>query len=225
MNEKELRTMLQRKADAFVPRRRPAAELTRKARVRAARSIIAGFAVVVIAIPLAQLAQGRLSPPDETAYAALVVEKRALAKRAEPAEHHPDKTREHPHKTRGETITREDLENHANCMRRYGVDLPAPTKTGDGWTILMDRDPEERWPRWREAVFVHCRLLDASDDLVLGGRSKAEVTELIACVRAEGLRLPEPQSSSAGFVFDLDAVDPPWGTKRWYQAIFVTCAG
>ncbi len=218
MDEKEVRTMLQRKADGFVPRERPAADLTRKARVRAARSIIVGCAVIVVAIPLAQLVQGRLSPPDETAYAALVLEKRGPAARAEP--------REHLHKTRGETVTREDLENHVICMRRYGIDLPEPVRTGDGWTILMERAPDERSVRWRAAAFVHCRLFDFSDDLVLGGRSEAEVTAVIECVRAEGLTLPKPQSPSVGeFVFDLDAVDPPWGSRRWYQAIFVTCGG
>lgn len=214
MNEKELRSMLQRKGDRFTPHLRPVSRLGRKARWRAARAITAGIVVITLAIPLAQLRQ---APADDPAYAALVL-RRNVATGDVPL------PREHPHRTRGAAITLRDLENHRTCMRRNGIDLPPPVATEDGWAIQMTQPPEPT-VRWREAAFVHCRLLDLSDDLVLGGRSRAFVRALIECVRAEGLTLPGPDSPAPGeFVFDLDAVDPPWGSQRWYRAIFVTCA-
>jgi len=168
---------------------------------------VAGAALVA-SLALARLTGG------ERAFAAFTVQAKPAAHSASPEE----------------PITPTKLERHVQCMRDHGFDLPEPVRTADGWRIPVDRppvpvDPKLSPKRWREAFSVDCRLLDAEENLVLGGRTRAEIDSLLSCTQARGFSLPEPADAGQGeFVFDLARTSPPWGSEAWYRVVFVTCA-
>jgi hypothetical protein len=117
-------------------------------------------------------------------------------------------------------------------MRAHGFDLPDPVATAQGWQVIVEDSsplPSESpdynvRKRWAEAVFVDCRLLDATGDLVFGGRTREQLEGLMACAHAHGFDLPEPTEARPGeFQFDLTKASPKWGSQAWYRTVFVTC--
>src|ERR687887_615196 len=118
------------------------------------------------------------------------------------------------------------LEQHVSCMRAHGVNVPDPQATAEGWTIPVESPPFRSEKAFRQALFVNCRLENVTENLVLGGRSKAHIDPLLACTRARGFTLPPPTKDSSGeFQFDLNKATPAGGSEAWYRVVFVTCAG
>jgi hypothetical protein len=220
--ENELREMLRSKAAAFTSTPRPLDGVSRRARIRTARRALATLTVLVAAVFAGTTVAGRLAP-GERAFAALRLSANVASDDAAPR---------HRPASPGGPVTLGRLEENVKCMRERGFDLPDPVATPDGWQVVVEEgsplpsespDPTVR-KRWARAVFVDCRLLDATGELVLGGRSREQVERLMACARAKGFRLPAPTQTSPGeFTFDLGAASPPWGSQAWYRTVFVTC--
>lgn len=221
--EKKLREMLRAKADAHVPSLRPPGSISMRVRIATARRLLFAMTPIVVALFIGTTVVSMLTP-NERAFAALTVRQSSQAKE--------DTGINHTHARSGPAITLSNVKEHVECMRGHGFSLPDPIPTPDGWQVIVEESeplPSESPDvnvrrRWAEAVFVDCRMLDATDDLVLGARTREQIERLVACVRSEGFRLPRPVESRPGeFVFDLDATSPAWGSKSWYRTVFVTC--
>jgi hypothetical protein len=217
MIKDQLRRILQAKAEGFsLPPRLREGSL-RKARLRRARDAVGGATAVAIALVFAVLLTNGGTPPAG-AFAVFRVQ-------AKPARNH-HAAPSHGHDATGPAITMRKLRRHAECMRAHGINVADPVRTAGGWMIPVRQPPVDLGSTVsRRAFFVECRLLDVSDNLVLGGRTRAEIDKLIACTRARGFELPEPTQDEAGqFTFDLSKASPRWGSTAWYETVFVTCA-
>jgi hypothetical protein len=129
--------------------------------------------------------------------------------------------------TTGQTAAPSWLTDHIACMRAQGFDIPDPTETPDGWSIVVD-DPEAfgfGTPAWREAAFVTCAIdRPLSGNLILG-LSKDRVDAFVACMTGQGYDLPVPTTNDQGeYVFDLTETDIDTGQASWDRAAFVTCS-
>jgi hypothetical protein len=204
------------------------------ARRRRICRLVAVTVPIAAALSVAAIFPGR-PPADAHAFAAFTLRDTPRLRGDTPtARQRPatDDTAPHQHASPGEPITRAMLERNVRCMRAHGFDLPEPVETQDGWQVIVEDgrglpsespDSDVR-KRWAEAVFVECRLIDAAEELVLGGRTRKQVEHLMACARARGFVLRVPTETRPGeFVFDLDAVSPPWGSEAWYRIVFVAC--
>jgi hypothetical protein len=219
--EQELREMLRARSE-YAPAPQPPAHVVRRARARTVRSVLSTAFVVVGALALAVAVASQVAP-EERAYAALALDDRPSVKVGAPPDRHSG--------TEGQPITRPMLEKNLDCMRTRGFDLPDPVATPQGWQVIVESSeplPSESpdlavRERWARAVFVDCRLLDFTGDLVLGGRTRLQIDRLRTCARAEGFALPTPSESRPGeFVFDLDSASPRW-SEAWYETVFVRC--
>jgi hypothetical protein len=172
--------------------------------------------------------------PGQRAFAALEVRARANVGNDTPRSggHNGAPAHEHAAPGAGAPITLAMLRRNIECMRKRGFDLPDPVATAKGWQVIVERSgplPSESpdynvRKRWAQAVFVDCRLIDATDDLVLGGRTRQQIDGLMKCTRVHGFVLPPPTETSPGeFEFDLTAASPRWGSQAWYQTVFITC--
>jgi hypothetical protein len=217
MSEDQLRRMLQAKADGFsLPPRLRQGSL-RKARLRRARDTVGGATAVAVALVVAVLLTNG-GTPTAGAFAVFRV-------KAKPARNH-HAAPSHDHDATGPAITVGKLRRHAECMRAHGVNVADPVRTAEGWMIPVRQPPVDLGSTTsRRAFFVDCRLMDVSDNLVLGGRTRAEIDKLIVCARARGFELPEPTQDEPGqFTFDLSKASPRWGSTAWYETVFVKCA-
>ena len=127
----------------------------------------------------------------------------------------------------GETSAPAWLSDHIACMRAQGFDIPDPTQTADGWSIVVP-DPEALGfgtPAWREAAFVTCAIdRPLSGNLILG-ISKDRVDAFVACMTGQGFDLPSPSMNDEGeYVFDLTKTDVDTSQPAWDRAAFVTCS-
>jgi len=218
MIESELSEMLEAKAaSVHLPPLVPGRVL-RRARARQARNV-GVLALLAVALSAAS-AGGLRMTPDQRAFAAftLIDQKHASAgEKPAPV---------HGHEAGGEALTRARLEQHVQCMRAHGVNVPDPQATPEGWTIRVKQPPFRSEKVFRTAFFVDCRLQNVTENLVLGGRSQAYIDKLMACARARGFVLPPPTKDSSGqFQFDVNRARPAWGSDAWYRVVFVTCAG
>ncbi len=214
MIESKLSEMLKAKAAGFRPSPFMPERVLLRAGARRARTV-GMLALVAVTLSAASAAALRMTT-DQRAFAAftLVDEKHAAGEKATPAG------------GRGEPLTPTQLERHVQCMRAHGVNVPDPQETPEGWTIPVEKPPFRSEQAFRSAFFVDCRLQSATENLVLGGRSRAYIDKLMACTRARGLVLPPPTRDSSGaFQFELNKADPAWGSDAWYRVVFVTCAG
>ena len=227
--EDELRRLLRAKAAGYAPSPQPRASIVRQARLRLLRRTSATMLVLAGAALLATTLAIRLTP-GERAFAALDVRTRPhLGAHATKPRGHGDTP---SHVAPGQPITLGMLKKNIQCMRDHGFDLPEPVKTAQGWQVIVEDSsplPSESPDynvrrRWAQAVFVDCRLMDPTGDLVLGGRTRQQIHGLIDCARAQGFVLPPPTETKPGeFEFDLSAASPRWGSQAWYQTVFVTC--
>jgi hypothetical protein len=121
------------------------------------------------------------------------------------------------------------LQQYVDCMRGQGYDLPDPTRTDDGWAILVPPGSIDRTDvQWREATFVTCRLEKflprPPGDLILGFPDSA-VTAYRECLHQQGFDLPEPRLDSDGnYRFDLRDSGIDTNSDAWARAAFVTCS-
>ena len=122
------------------------------------------------------------------------------------------------------------FQQHAQCMRDHGFDVPDPVRTEHGWSIVFPpgSDPLSD-PRWREAALVTCNLLKFKNgpltgDLVLG-ISPEEMTRFLSCTRAQGYDLPQPEVGLDGqYRWPLQNLGFDTRTDEWNRAVFVTCS-
>jgi hypothetical protein len=220
MIETELRQMLRAKATSFelspvLPER-----VRRRGRARRARHA-AALALAAVALTAATATALRVTP-DQRAFAAFTL----IDQRRVSDEEGRSSAPAHRHGTTGQPLTLARLERHVQCMRAHGVNVPDPQATPDGWTIPVDEPPFRSGKAFRNALFVACRLENVTENLVLGGRSQADIDKLRACTRARGFTLPPPTKDASGeFQFDVNKAAPAWGSDAWYRVVFVTCAG
>jgi hypothetical protein len=217
MTEDQLREMLHAKAGSFSPSRFLPERVVRGTRVRRTAQATASFAVLALAALLGVVVANRISP-SERAFAAFTL-------RAKPAPAQRGNT-PHRHASAGPPITTATLSRHAQCMRAHGVNVPDPIPTAHGWRIPIGQPPiHPNSKAWRQAFFVDCRLMDVEESFVMGGRTRQEIEQLLACTRAHGFTLPQPVEGADGeFTFELAKASPPWGSDAWYRTVFVTCA-
>jgi hypothetical protein len=221
--EDDLRNMLRERASTFIPSARPSSAIAVRARRRAAKRLFATGLVILVALGLGATVVGKMTP-GERAFAAVNV--RQLQDRTA------DVAPADGHAPPGQSISLPRLEEHVQCLRTHGLNLPDPVKTAEGWQVIVEEaaplpsespDPAVR-KSWAQAVFVDCRLLDATGDLVLGGRSRGQIDGLMTCAQSKGFVLPEPKEiKPSEFVFDLNTAAPRWGSQAWYETVFVTC--
>ncbi len=119
------------------------------------------------------------------------------------------------------------LSDHIACMRNQGFNIPDPTQTSDGWSIIVD-DPAAAGlgtSAWREAAFVTCAIdRPLSGNLILG-ISKDKVDAFVGCMAGQGYHLPAPTVNQDGeYEFDLTASTIDTGRAAWDRAVFVTCS-
>jgi hypothetical protein len=198
--------------------------LLRRARVRRAR-VLGALAAVSVALGVATALVTRVSPtPPAYAKFTLVDAATGSGVSQHPGDH---SVPAHHYPTSGDPMSAARLQDHARCMRTHGVDVPDPVETAQGWMIpVNDSVIRSDVKAWREAFFVDCRLEDVNQNLVLGGRTREQIDDLIACARTKGYELPAPTVDAQGqYTFDLEMASPPWGSDHWYRTLFVGCAG
>ena len=122
------------------------------------------------------------------------------------------------------------FQQHVECMRGQGFDIPDPVKTEHGWEILMSPGSVDfSDPRWREAALVTCSLEKFTNrpltgDLVMGF-SEAKINEFIACMHTQGYDLPEPSIGEDGqYRWSLQGLGIDTRTDEWNRAVFLACS-
>jgi hypothetical protein len=127
----------------------------------------------------------------------------------------------------GETSAPGWLTEHIACMRAQGFDIPDPTQTSDGWSIVVD-DPAAAGlgtAAWREAAFVTCAPDRPLSGNLIFGISRVRLDAFLACMAGQGYDLPAPTVNQDGeFVFDLAQTDIDTDRAAWDRAVFVTCS-
>ena len=122
------------------------------------------------------------------------------------------------------------LRAYAQCMRGQGYAVPDPTRTGQGWSIVVPAGSIDRTsPDWRQAAFITCNLeklapRPLSGDLVLGF-DEPTIDRFIACMHGEGFDLAKPAPSSDGeYRWDLQGLGIDTRSDAWNRALLVTCS-
>jgi hypothetical protein len=122
------------------------------------------------------------------------------------------------------------FQQHVQCMRDQGFDVPDPVKTDHGWQILMSPGSVDfSDARWREAALVTCSLekfthRPLTGDLVLGF-SEAKINEFITCMRTQGYDLPQPSiGANWEYRWSLQDLGIDTRTDEWNRAVFVICS-
>jgi hypothetical protein len=127
----------------------------------------------------------------------------------------------------GQTTAPTWLSDHIACMRAQGFDIPDPTPTSDGWSIVVP-DPEALGfgtPAWREAAFVTCAIDQPLSGNLILGLPKERVDAFVTCVAGQGFDLPDPTMNDEGeYLFDLTKTDIDTSQPAWDRAAFVTCS-
>jgi hypothetical protein len=128
-------------------------------------------------------------------------------------------------------LSADEVEEHVNCMRREGFDVPDPTRTSDGWMISVEH-PEDlnlESRQWREAMFVTCapEPPPGPGDLIFGASilSSEEVGPFRACMQSAGFALPDPTFSAERnqWRFNTSEMGIDYGDENWNRAVFVEC--
>lgn len=220
----DLHALLNERARSFEPSTETPKRLLRRARRRRAR-LVGALAVVSVTLGVATAVLTRLgpTPPAYAKFTLVDAATDSIAAR-HPGEH---SIPPNHHAATGDPMSASRLQSHARCMRAHGVAVPDPVETAQGWMIpVNDSVIRSNVKAWREAFFVDCRLEDVNQNLVLGGRTREQIDELITCARARGFELPAPSVDASGqYTFDLEKASPRWGSDHWYRTLFVNCAG
>jgi hypothetical protein len=123
--------------------------------------------------------------------------------------------------------SRQEIDQHIDCMREQGFDLPAPTRTNDRWMVFVE-DPQRLdigSARWREAAFVECSPPEppGPGDLIMPGVPEPRIDRFRDCIRAEGFELPAPHLEKGVWRFDMSGPGADFGDPDWRRAVFVSC--
>lgn len=116
------------------------------------------------------------------------------------------------------------LHHFARCMQGEGFSVPDPVITEQGWTIPVTQRPGDT-PHWREAAFVTCRPHDVhlTGDLILGGKTVAEIERFAACMARAGYDLGPLERVGDEHRFDLRGTGFDTDSDAFHRAAFVTC--
>jgi hypothetical protein len=232
-SEPEIRELLHQRARQFwMAQQLPPAILRRARRKRSRTVMLAGAAVLAIgALGTLALRPAPASNPGD--HAAVGAASRSMPTRALKSVSYvlADPTtggETHAHTSDGPTVTVKELREHARCMRAQGFDVPDPTRTSEGWAVIVDPGAVDLGsPQLREAMFVTCGPLGGplTGDLVLGGLSQPQIDRFLACMRGRGFDLPRPRKQPGGdYLFDLRRTGIDTSRPAWNRALFVTCS-
>jgi hypothetical protein len=215
MSDEELRRLFAEKAGRFSMDPALPTAVVRRARAR----LLAGAtgAAVAILMAVAVSAVGGAGPPSPPSDAAPdAVRMVAYVTADDPTDVNG------PAQGSGEAAS---LRQFASCMRGRGFVVHDPILTDEGWTIPVPARPPDT-PAWREAAFVRCRPphVHLTGDLVLGGRTDAEIDAFGECMRRQGYDLPQPSRDGNEHVFDLRETGFDTDADAFHRAAMVTCA-
>jgi hypothetical protein len=213
--EEELRELLERNASQFDMDRTLDARVVRKARRRAFR-VITGIVAAVVALTAVSLFSLRSDQSTTTSRAPVL----------KLVDYAPADSEDSPNDPSFESA----FQQHVQCMRDEGFDVPDPVKTEHGWAIIMSpgSDPLSD-PTWREAALVTCSIekfeqRPLTGDLVMGF-SEAKINEFVACMRTQGYDLPEPTVGEDGqYRWSLQGLGIDTRTDEWNRAVFLACS-
>jgi hypothetical protein len=224
MNHTELRDLMADKAGEFSMSSRIPPEITRRARRRLAVSAIGtGLAMTLLVAGAGVLLT---QPPKKPSSPGLT----SVPLTIDLVDYYDDGR--HPAEDPGTQPppSREEVDRHVACMREQGFDLPDPTRTDRGWSVIID-DPEALGfdtREWREAAFVTCRPdpPPGPGDLIFGADilSREGIEVFRSCMEAEGFQLPDPiRGSENEWRFDNSNGSLDFGSDSFHRAVFVTC--
>jgi hypothetical protein len=232
-SEPELRELLHQRAGQFsMAQQLPPDILDRARRKRSRTAVLAGTAVLAIGA-LGTVALSPARAPDRGDRATVGSASPSTAPRALKSLSYvladPSSGGDaHPHPSDGPTVTVKELREHAQCMRTHGFDVPDPTRTPDGWAVIVQpRALDLGSPRLREAMFVTCGPLGGplTGNLVLGGQSQPQIDRFMGCMRSRGFDLPRPRKQPSGdYLFDLSRTSIDTSRPAWNRALFATCS-
>jgi hypothetical protein len=213
MIDERLRELFQERAGGFVMDPAMPSGVVRRARRRVATGLVWGASVVTAAVLLSSLGSG--GRPQENDGRADSVSLVAYVSMDEPPEGQEGAAGDQ---------NPEGLRRFAQCMQEAGFSVPDPARTERGWTIPVVQPPDDT-PRWREAAFVTCRPANVhlTGNLVLGGRSEAEIEVFTACMRRHGYELAAPSRAGDEYSFDLRGTGFDTDSDAFHRAVFVAC--
>jgi hypothetical protein len=122
------------------------------------------------------------------------------------------------------------LEQHAQCMRDQGFDVPNPVRTDTGWEVTLPPSIDRSSPAWQEAEFVTCALSKFLSgpppaNLVFAAPTPTDVQAFLDCMRGQGFDLPEPtQDADGAYRIDLSTTSIDTSSDAWNRALLITCA-
>ena len=122
------------------------------------------------------------------------------------------------------------LEEHVQCMRDQGFDIPDPVQTGRGWELQLPASIDPNSLAFREAEFVTCALSKfggwrTPGVLVFGAHTLADVQAFLDCMQGQGFDLPEPtQDANGTYRIDLSGTSIDTSSDAWNRALLITCA-
>ena len=214
MVDKRLREVFREKARGFAMDPAMPSGVVRRARRRLATGLIGGASIVTAAVILWTLgleAVGRPGGDARTATVSLVAYVNA------------DEPSENPGEAGGDQDPA-SLRRFAECMQGAGFTVPDPVRTDQGWTIPVTQRSDDTH-EWREAAFVSCRPANVhlTGNLVLGGRTDAEVEAFTACMRRQGYELAAPSRAGDEYTFDLRGTGFDTDSDAFHRAVFVGC--
>lgn len=189
--------------------------VVRRARMRVATGLVGAASIVTAAVLLSTLGLGMVGRPEGGDRPAATVSLVAYVNADEPYEDD------------GEAASDEDpasLRRFAECMQGAGFSVPDPVRTDQGWTIPVTQRPDDT-PDWREAAFVTCRPANVhlTGNLILGGRTEAEIEGFTACMRRQGYELAAPSRGGDEYEFDLRGTGFDTDSDAFHRVVFVVC--
>lgn len=215
MVDERLRELFRQKARGFAMDPAMPSGVVRRARRRVATGLIGGASIVTAAVLLWTLGLGAVGRPEGDNARAATVSLVAYVNADEPSENQREAEGDQDPAS---------LLRFAECMQGAGFTVPAPVRTDQGWTIPVTQRPDDT-PEWREAAFVSCRPANVhlTGDLVLGGRTEAEVEAFTACMRRQGYELAAPSRAGDEYTFDLRETGFDTDSDAFHRVVFVGC--
>lgn len=189
--------------------------VVRRARRRVVRGFIGWASLLAAAVFVWNLSLGTVGRPEGGDRRAPAVSLVAYVNADEPSEHHGG--------ARGDQDPA-SLRRFAECMQGAGFSVPDPIRTDQGWTIPVTQRADDT-PEWREAAFVTCRPANVhlTGDLVLGGRTEAEIEVFTSCMRRQGYELAAHSRAGDEHRFDLRGTGFDTDSDAFHRAVFAAC--
>jgi hypothetical protein len=213
--DERLRELFREKAGDFEMDPALPPGVVRRAGRRLAAGVLGGALIATAAALAWTLGPGIVGRSQEGQSRAAPVRLVAYVNADEPSEAHEGTGNHHP----------TSLRQFADCMQGAGFSVPDPVHTAEGWTIPVTQRPDDT-PDWREAAFVTCRPANVhlTGDLVLGGRTEAEIEAFTACMRRRGYELAAHSRVGDAHRFDLRGTGFDTDSDAFHRAVFVACA-